>query len=185
MSANRCETSGKVTPVMQMVILSDPLLVDSIVGRSNELEKSTSVFYDQFNVVCKHDSFSMVTHTCNEARGGQDALATAIYTLRFRQVCLSLQLAHEQEKSNLFTSNTDDWWRLIRKGLSPAFSANNLRCACMLNAICCLHQSLPQHHTNLRVQHHSMRFHALTGTVQIDVRKARRAALPLKKARMP
>lgn len=41
-----------------------------------------------------------------------------------------MQLAHEQEKSNLFTSKTDDWWRLIRKGLSPAFSANNLRCAC-------------------------------------------------------
>jgi hypothetical protein len=40
-----------------------------------------------------------------------------------------MQLAHEQEKSNLFTSKTDDWWRLIRKGLSPAFSANNLRCA--------------------------------------------------------
>ena len=39
-----------------------------------------------------------------------------------------MQLAHEEEKSNLFTSRTNDWWRLIRKGLSPAFSANNLRC---------------------------------------------------------
>ena len=38
-----------------------------------------------------------------------------------------MQLAHEEEKSNLFTSRTNDWWRLIRKGLSPAFSANNLR----------------------------------------------------------
>ena len=36
---------------MQMVIVSDPRLVDSIIGRSAELEKSTSVFYDQFNVV--------------------------------------------------------------------------------------------------------------------------------------
>lgn len=42
------------TPVMQMVIVSDPHLVDSIVGRTGELEKSTSVFYDQFNVVCLH-----------------------------------------------------------------------------------------------------------------------------------
>ncbi len=39
------------TPVMQMVIVSDPQLVDSIVGRTGELEKSTSAFYDQFNVV--------------------------------------------------------------------------------------------------------------------------------------
>ena len=50
-----------------------------------------------------------------------------------------MQLAHEEEKSNLFTSRTNDWWRLIRKGLSPAFSANNLRHAstssgCMLRA---------------------------------------------------
>jgi hypothetical protein len=36
---------------MQMVIVSDPRLVDSVIGRSAELEKSTSVFYDQFNVV--------------------------------------------------------------------------------------------------------------------------------------
>lgn len=46
-----CVTAVVCTPVMQMVIVSDPLLVDSIVGRSTELEKSTSVFYDQFNVV--------------------------------------------------------------------------------------------------------------------------------------
>ena len=36
---------------MQMVIVSDPRLVDSVIGRSAELEKSTSVFYEQFNVV--------------------------------------------------------------------------------------------------------------------------------------
>ena len=36
---------------MQMVIVSDPRLVDSIIGRAAELEKSTSMFYDQFNVV--------------------------------------------------------------------------------------------------------------------------------------
>ncbi len=40
---------------MQMVIVSDPLLVHSIIGRSAELEKSAGVFYDQFNVVCRHD----------------------------------------------------------------------------------------------------------------------------------
>ena len=40
------------------------------------------------------------------------------------------QLVHKDEKPNLFTSPTDDWWRLIRKGLSPAFSANNLRFCC-------------------------------------------------------
>ena len=55
----------------------------------------------------------------------------------------ALQLAHEEEKSNLFTSKTDDWWRLIRKGLSPAFSTNNLRCACTPGAYCC-----PRHATN-------------------------------------
>ncbi|BDA47645.1 Cytochrome P450 3A28 [Coccomyxa sp. Obi] len=69
-----------------MVVLSDAHLIDSVVGRSTELEKSVDVFYNQFNV-----------------------------------------LAHNEEKSNLFTSRTNDWWRLIRKGLSPAFSANNLR----------------------------------------------------------
>lgn len=34
-----------------MVIVSDAHLIDSIVGRSTELEKSTEVFYSQFNVV--------------------------------------------------------------------------------------------------------------------------------------
>ena len=38
-----------------------------------------------------------------------------------------MQLAHKGEEPNLFTSPTNDWWRLVRKGLSPAFSANNLR----------------------------------------------------------
>ena len=46
-----CATGVMCTPVMQMVIVSDPHLVDSIVGRTGELEKSTNVFYDQFNVV--------------------------------------------------------------------------------------------------------------------------------------
>ena len=36
---------------LQMVIVSDPNLIDSVVGRSTELEKSTEVFYSQFNVV--------------------------------------------------------------------------------------------------------------------------------------
>ena len=37
-------------PCLQMVIVSDANLIDSIVG-SNELEKSTKQFYSQFNVV--------------------------------------------------------------------------------------------------------------------------------------
>lgn len=51
-----------------------------------------------------------------------------------------MQLAHKDEKPNLFTSPMDDWWRLIRKGLSPAFSANSLRYACCtpLSAMCLL-----------------------------------------------
>lgn len=34
-----------------MVIVSDAHLIDSVVGRSTELEKSVDVFYNQFNVV--------------------------------------------------------------------------------------------------------------------------------------
>ncbi len=34
-----------------MIVVSDALLIDSIVGRSTELEKSVDVFYNQFNVV--------------------------------------------------------------------------------------------------------------------------------------
>lgn len=114
---------------MQMVIVSDPLLVHSIVGRSVELEKSTNVFYDQFNVVCRYDPSCMLINDpmLHVLRHGSRQYGM----LQCVQGCCSMQLAHEGEKSNLFTSKTDDWWRLIRKGLSPAFSANNLRyCAC-------------------------------------------------------
>ena len=57
-----------------------------------------------------------------------------------------MQMAHKNEMPNLFTSPTDDWWRLIRKGLSPAFSANNLRC-CYLHV--CV-RIVPAHRTFYR-----------------------------------
>lgn len=30
---------------------------------------------------------------------------------------------------NLLTGNTDEHWRAVRKGVAPAFSAANMRCA--------------------------------------------------------
>ena len=75
-----------------------------------------------------------------------------------------MQLAHEQEKSNLFTSKTNDWWRLIRKGLSPAFSANNLRCACasqsLLPPFSALHK-VPGHRMPASVNSYSSSLAAL------------------------
>lgn len=44
----------------QMVILSDAHLIDSVIGRSTEIDKSVDIFYEQFNVVsrCKHLEFA-------------------------------------------------------------------------------------------------------------------------------
>jgi fatty acid synthase len=46
------------------------------------------------------------------------------------------QLLHAQGKPNIFTSHTDEYWKLVRKGVAPAFSPKNIRCGG-----CCLHAS--------------------------------------------
>lgn len=40
-----------------------------------------------------------------------------------------LQLLHAEGKPNIFTSHTDEYWRLVRKGVAPAFSPKNIRYA--------------------------------------------------------
>ena len=37
------------------------------------------------------------------------------------------QLNHAEGKGNIFTSPSDEYWRLVRKGIMPAFSSNNIR----------------------------------------------------------
>ena len=39
----------------------------------------------------------------------------------------ALQLVHAEGKPNIFTSKSDDYWKLVRKGIMPAFSSNNVR----------------------------------------------------------
>ena len=39
----------------------------------------------------------------------------------------ALQLVHAEGKPNIFTSKSDDYWKLVRKGIMPAFSSNNIR----------------------------------------------------------
>ncbi|BDA49870.1 Cytochrome P450 3A28 [Coccomyxa sp. Obi] len=36
-------------------------------------------------------------------------------------------LLHPQGKPNIFTSHTDEYWKLVRKGVAPAFSPKNIR----------------------------------------------------------
>ena len=38
-----------------------------------------------------------------------------------------VQLLHAHGKPNIFTSHTDDHWKLVRKGVAPAFSPKNIR----------------------------------------------------------
>ena len=39
-----------------------------------------------------------------------------------------MQLLHAEGKPNIFTSHTDDYWKVVRKGVAPAFSPKNIRC---------------------------------------------------------
>ena len=38
-----------------------------------------------------------------------------------------MQLLHAEGKPNIFTSHTDDYWKVVRKGVAPAFSSKNIR----------------------------------------------------------
>ncbi|CAL8464267.1 g3802 [Coccomyxa elongata] len=42
-------------------------------------------------------------------------------------MCVVFQLLHAKEKPNIFTSHTDEYWKLVRKGVAPAFSPKNIR----------------------------------------------------------
>ena len=39
----------------------------------------------------------------------------------------ALQLVQAEGKPNIFTSKSDEYWKLVRKGIMPAFSSNNIR----------------------------------------------------------
>ena len=100
-----------------MVVVSDPAMIQRIIGWQDEVQKSVDMFYSQFNIV-------RARHSCRMSRppkllhvGVQHAIALP---------CM-LQLARDEEVPNMFTSTTNDWWRLIRKSLAPAFAAANLR----------------------------------------------------------
>lgn len=48
-------------------------------------------------------------------------------TAKNKNCCLLLQLLHAEGKPNIFTSHTDEYWKLVRKGVAPAFSPKNIR----------------------------------------------------------
>lgn len=45
------------------------------------------------------------------------------------------QLLHAKAKPNIFTSPTDAYWRLVRKGVAPAFSVKNIRYVPLIGAV--------------------------------------------------
>lgn len=63
----------------------------------------------------------MKSSVCNNASPGMPRSAALMHTACF------VQLLHAQGKPNIFTSHTDDYWRLVRKGVAPAFSPKNIR----------------------------------------------------------
>ena len=97
---------------MQAVVLTDPVLIAEALGKAGaglELEKSVETVYSKFNIVrprkdlCSADSRPAASH----------AGAT--------------QLLHPRSAPTIFTSKTNDHWRLVRKGVAPAFNPKNIR----------------------------------------------------------
>ena len=99
---------------MQAVVVTDPYLIAEILGKNTEIEKSIAGVYSKFNVVRKSavPVFWQLKHW--------NALGPS--------ACFcAWQLLHAGGMPNIFTSPTDDYWRLIRKGVAPAFSPKNIR----------------------------------------------------------
>lgn len=93
-------------------MLTDPFLVAAALEKSAEVEKNSKAVYSKFNVV--KISFLM-SNCCSSLLRECHSHSTAV------------QLNHAEGKGNIFTSPSDDYWRLIRKGIMPAFSSNNIR----------------------------------------------------------
>ena len=103
-----------------MVVVSDPAMIQRIIGWQDEVQKSVDIFYSQFNIVrTRHPTHVPTVVLC--------MFCCLLGGKRGTPLAYLLQLARDGEVPNMFTSATDDWWRLIRKSLAPAFAASNLR----------------------------------------------------------
>ncbi len=111
--------------------MTDPYLVSEVLGKDTELEKSIEGVYSKFNVVGTHMEGPPPTNCLFNMLLCNAVMLSASQCL----LCFDspvqrtfVQLLHAEGKPNIFTSHTDDYWRLIRKGVAPAFSPKNIRC---------------------------------------------------------
>ena len=95
---------------MQAVVVTDPQLIAEVLGKDTEVEKSVEGVYSHFNIV-----------------SAPTPQLPGVAVLQTTQLPARAQLLHAKAKPNIFTSPTDAYWRLVRKGVAPAFSVKNIR----------------------------------------------------------
>jgi hypothetical protein len=109
-----------------MIVLSDPHLVDVVLARGNEVEKSVEAIYSRLDIVrtrrlppcCCPRSCSALVCDPGEAEHGK--------MMSWR--CVRPQINNLARLPTMFSSkHTSAHWKAVRKGVSPAFNQNSIR----------------------------------------------------------
>ena len=121
--------------VLQVVFVSDPALLPIMFDRAlyppnaNILDRPVEEFLVQMDAVR-----TLLTHDFRRAKQHLHACCKRLFPTGFpcpfpaKAEMLHVQMTSDSGHSNLLTDKTgSDLWRLVRKGVAPAFNPQNIR----------------------------------------------------------